>query len=110
MNKNLRWNSSLHQRRFKLIYINNNKLTAITTIPAIRPYIAKWCSPYFLAVGNNSSKDIKTIIPATADNNIPKVISLKIFLNKVYPIIAPIGSDIPDKKEYKKAFFLSPVA
>ena len=32
------------------------------------------------------------------------------YFNKVYPIIAPIGSDIPDKKEYKKAFFLSPVA
>jgi hypothetical protein len=93
-----------------MVYRNNKRLTAITAIPDTRPYIDRWCSPYFSAEGRSSSREIKTIIPATAAKIIPKTIS---FINGIkirYPIKAPIGSDRPDRKEYKKAFFLLPVA
>lgn len=39
-------------------HMNNNRLTAMTSIPAITPHIATWCSPYSSAVGSNSSREI----------------------------------------------------
>ena len=51
-----------------LYYIKSNKLTAISIIPEIKPYTERWCSPYSLAAGSNSSNDINTIIPATDAN------------------------------------------
>lgn len=46
--------------------MNNHKLIAIITMPAIIPYIDRWCSPYSLADGSSSSTEMNTIIPATA--------------------------------------------
>ncbi len=34
------------------------RLNDITTMPAMTPPMATWCSPYFSAVGNNSSRDM----------------------------------------------------
>ncbi len=36
----------------------SRRLKAITIIPAMRPPMAIWCSPYASAVGNNSSRDM----------------------------------------------------
>ena len=39
-------------------YTKSNKLKAIINMPKTNPPIAKWCSPYSSAVGNNSSSEI----------------------------------------------------
>ena len=57
----------------------------------------------------SSSNEIKTIIPATAENNNPKIVSLKNGRKIKYPTIAPIGSVIPERNEIINAFFFLPV-
>lgn len=59
------------------IHYSKTKLIAITIIPATIPYIERWCSPYSLADGSNSSKDINTIIPAIIANRTPYIFSLR---------------------------------
>jgi hypothetical protein len=59
-------------------YCNKTRLMPIKAIPATRPYMDKWCSPYFFAVGRSWSSEMKIIIPATAAKIIPKARSLKI--------------------------------
>ena len=89
--------------------MNNSKLTAITIIPIITPMIVILLFSYSCAIGISSSKEINTIIPATAEKSNPKIVSLKNGRKTRYPTIAPIGSVIPDKNDIKKAFFLLPV-
>lgn len=93
-----------------LYYIKSNKLTAISIIPEIKPYIERWCSPYSLAAGSNSSNDINTIIPATDANIIPNTVSFIKGISISQPTNAPIGSASPEIKEYRNAFFFEPVA
>ena len=85
--------------------MNNNKLTAMTAIPAIRPYIERCPSSYFLAAGNNSSKEINTMIPATAANIRLNITSFRNGIKMRKATNAPTGSANPDKKESLKAFF-----
>ena len=86
----------------------------ITVIPDIIPIVTicevlPFSTQFALAEGNNSSKEIKIIIPATkarvasinSDEVNPKVISTST-LSK-----APRGSVIPDRKDSLNAFFLS---
>lgn len=49
---------SYSTRASSSIYASKSSDTAITAMPAIRPPIAKWCSPYSSAVGNNSSSEM----------------------------------------------------
>ncbi len=57
--------------------MNINKLTAITAMPAMSPYMDKWCSPYSLADGKSSSKLMYTMMPATEAKIKPNMASLK---------------------------------
>ena len=83
-----------------LYYTKSNKLTAISIIPEIKPYIERWCSPYSLAAGSNSSNDINTIIPATDANIIPNTVSFIKGISISQPTNAPIGSASPEIKEF----------
>jgi len=56
------------------------------------------------------SSEINTIMPATDANKIPNTISFRIEKSRAYPMIAPTGSASPERNEYRKAFFLFPVA
>ena len=87
-----------------------SRLNAIINIPIIRPNITQCPWPYSWAAGNNSSTDIKTIMPATKAKRNDKSYSDKKGSKIRNPTSAPIGSEKPEKKEYTKAFFLSPVA
>ncbi len=90
-------------------YINNSKLRAIIPIPRMVPIIVTLLFSYSRAIGRSSSIEINTIIPAIAPNKIPNSVSLKNGRSIRYPIIAPKGSVIPEKKETIKAFFLLPL-
>ncbi len=59
------------------IYINKSKLSAITPMPTIRAYTGAWPWSYSLAAGNNSSMEMKTMIPATPANISPNTVSEK---------------------------------
>lgn len=55
-----------------IFYCKSNNDTAINAIPLTMPYMQRWCSPYSSAVGKSSSKEMNTMIPATAPNSRPK--------------------------------------
>lgn len=79
-------------------------------MPVTKPIMVILLFSYSLAIGSNSSIDMNTIIPAIIPNKIPNIMSLKNGRKIKYPIIAPKGSVIPEKKDTIKAFFLLPVA
>ena len=82
---------------------------SIKSIPRQKNIIKYLLLLYFLPVGKSSHKDIWSIIPAIAENSIPRIISfIKFFKNK-NAISAPKGSDKEEIKVYNKAFFLLPV-
>ena len=91
-------------------YKNNSKLSAITAMPPTRPSMAKWCSPYSLADGKSSSKEIKTMIPATMAKITPKSTSFMKGPKMSQQTIAPKGSVKPEKIAYCMAFLREPVA
>lgn len=84
-------------------------------IPAMTPAMAMWCFPYFSAVGNNSSREMYTMIPATAASingnaglvpvsSIPDIDVIARHSN------APMTSLNPDKVAYRSALPLLFVA
>lgn len=79
-------------------YANNTKLMAMTAIPPTRPYMDKCVSSYLCAAGNNSSNEIKTIMPATPANTMPNITSVKKGIRSKNATSAPTGSANPDKK------------
>lgn len=71
----------------------------------MRPYIDRCPSSYFFAAGNNSSSEIKTMMPATAAKINPNITSFRNGINIRKATMAPTGSAKPDKKESLNAFF-----
>lgn len=70
-------------KRFnRSVYMKRIKLVAMIIMPPIRPPMAKWCSPYSSAVGKSSSRDMYTIIPATAAKTKPKVVLVNTALRR----------------------------
>lgn len=74
-------------------------------IPRNRLIIARCSSPWLKESGNSSSKLMKTIIPATnarvklSTNGVIKLNNIK------NPTSAPIGSEIPERRDQRNAFF-----
>ena len=56
---------STRKIRRKATYLNRNRTTVIVSIPKKRLEIARCASPWLNEIGSNSSKLMKTIIPAT---------------------------------------------
>ena len=86
------------------------KLNAIINIPNTIPITTAWLYPYRWARGNSSSTEMYTMIPATNAIKAARSPSDRYGSKIKKPKTAPIGSATPDKNEYTKAFFLSPVA
>lgn len=66
--------------------------------------------PYSRAEGSSSSREINTIMPATPAKRMPKTRSLIMGMRSSHPMRAPTGSARPERKEYRKALPLEPVA
>jgi len=82
----------------------------MTTIPVIMPAMAICPSVFSYAKGSSSSKLINTMIPATNASEYARMCG-EMNGNRIkIPINAPIGSAMPERNEYVKAFFLLPVA
>ena len=75
-----------------------------------RLVIARCASPWLSERGNNSSKLINTIIPATKANVRLSTNGVIKGNNTKKPISAPIGSEIPERRDQMNAFFLFLVA
>ncbi len=54
--------------------MNKKRLKAIKAIPPTIPQMERWCSPYFSAVGNNSSSEIKIMMPDTDASTSPLMV------------------------------------
>ena len=72
--------------------------------------IARCASPWLRERGNSSSKLMKTIIPATKANAILSTKGLMKGNRTKKPMTAPIGSEIPERRDQRNAFFLFFVA
>ena len=81
----------------------------MNNIPDIIPTMDKCQLPYSFASGSNVSKDMYIMIPATAAIATPIIICGIKKCNSIIPIIAPIGSLIPDRAAYNVAYRFFPV-
>lgn len=72
--------------------------------------IARCASPWLKEIGSNSSKLMKTIMPATKAKARLSTNGVIKGNNTKKPITAPISSEIPERKDQRNAFFLSFVA
>lgn len=74
-------------------------------MPRKRLAIARCASPWLKEIGSSSSKLMNTIMPAT---NAKAVLSTKGVMNgnrTKNPMIAPIGSASPERRDQRNAFF-----
>ena len=91
-------------------YPSRNKIVVIVSMPTKRLAIARCASPWLSERGNSSSKLIKTIITATKANVRLSTNGVMNGNNTKKPMSAPIGSEIPERRDQINAFFLFFVA
>ena len=82
-----------------------NRTVVIVSMPRKRLAMARCASPWLRESGNSSSKLMKTIIPATKANAKLSTNGVMNGDNTKKPMIAPIGSDIPERRDQRNAFF-----
>lgn len=95
---------------FYEFYLRRSRIVVIVSIPMKRLAIARCVSPWPRERGNNSSKLMKTIIPATKANARLSTYGVMNGNSTKNPISAPIGSEIPERRDQRNAFFLFFVA
>ena len=91
-------------------YPSRSRTAVIVSIPRKRLVIARCASPWLRESGNSSSKLMKTIMPATKANAMLSTKGLMKGNRTKKPMIAPIGSEIPERRDQRNAFFLFFVA
>ena len=82
-----------------------NRTVVIVSMPRKRLAMARCASPWLRESGNSSSKLMKTIIPATKANAKLSTNGVMNGDNTKKPMIAPIGSEIPERRDHRNAFF-----
>ena len=91
-------------------YPSRSRTAVIVNMPMNKLVIARCASPWLSESGSSSSKLMKTMIPATNANAKLSTNGVMNGDNTKNPMSAPIGSESPESKDHKNAFFLFFVA
>lgn len=92
------------------IYKNKSRLIAMDGHAADQAVNGEMMLPVLPCRGEQLTREINTIMPATPAKRMPKTRSLIMGMRSSHPMRAPTGSARPERKEYRKALPLEPVA